>query len=111
MTERDLRSRMINNEQTERGATELDPGSALHINVQLRAAVGGYLWGTEWYELSPSEHPDEWVTFALDRTGAKRATLPGRDLLAVSGDYLIVSTGSKGADGHPFEAYRITPGQ
>lgn len=111
LTDRDLRSRMINTEQTERGATDLDPGSEVHIEVKLEAAAGGYLWGTEWYELSPSEHPDEWVTFALDRTGAKRANLPGRKLLAVSDRYLVAATAAHGDDGHPFEVYRITPGQ
>ncbi|WP_152363261.1 PQQ-binding-like beta-propeller repeat protein [Microlunatus speluncae] len=107
LTDSDLRTRVISTEQTERGAVDLDPGSEVHIKVEVEAAVNGYLWGAEWYELSPTEHPDEWITFALDRTGAKRARLPGRHLLAVSDRFLVATTAGQSDDGHPFEVYKI----
>ncbi len=107
LTDDDLRTRVISTERTERGAIALDPGSALHIEVDLRAAVDGYLWGVEWYGLSPSEHPDKWITFAMDRTGSKRARLPGRRLLGVSDRTVIVTTAHGTDDLRPFEVYLI----
>lgn len=101
-----LFTRPVAEDKVERGAEKVGPADDPENATELRTAVGGYLWGTQWRE---KVGPDLWVTFALDRTGAKRARADGLPL-AVSDGFLVVTTSNDDelGQGRPYEVYKLT---